>query len=53
MEATEVVQELLSAMEMQEKRETGEFHITQPVAKQIWDEAKDKAVKFIHEQQTN
>ncbi len=31
---------LISVMEMQEKRETGEFHITQEVMRYIWDIAK-------------
>jgi hypothetical protein len=34
------IRELLDAMDMQEKRETGEFHITQESAKYIWDSAK-------------
>lgn len=37
------LREVLSTMEMQEKRETGEFHINQPTAKFLWDGAKDKA----------
>lgn len=34
------VKKLLNAMEMQEGREKGEFHIRQPTAKCIWDDAK-------------
>lgn len=35
--------QLISAMEMQEKRETEEFHIPQASARAIWDEAKNNA----------
>lgn len=38
----EAIKALLDAMEMQEKRETGEFHIPQKTARAIWDEAKAK-----------
>ena len=37
------ITQLVSAMEMQEGRELGEFHIPQPTAKHIWDEAKATA----------
>jgi len=33
---------LVEAMDMQIKRETGEFHIPQPTAKHLWDEAQTK-----------
>lgn len=37
----------LSAMEMQEKRDAGEFHIPQSTAWAIWSEAKAAAAKFV------
>lgn len=37
------VNDLLSAMEMQEGREREELHITQPVALDIWNKAKENA----------
>ena len=39
--------DLLEVMEMQEKRETEEFHISASAFKPIWDEAKDKAKEAI------
>jgi hypothetical protein len=33
----------LEAMEMQERRERGEFHISQPVALTVWNTAKETA----------
>ena len=38
--AQEAIKGLISAMEMQEKREVGLFHINQPTARKIWDDAK-------------
>lgn len=40
----EAIKALLNAMEMQEKRETGAFHIPQHTARPIWDEAKAKGI---------
>ena len=37
----------LEAMEMQEKRETGEFHINNLTAVKIWNEAKENARNII------
>lgn len=34
------IKKLDAAMDMQEKRETEEFHIGQPTARHIWDEAR-------------
>lgn len=42
-----VVETLLSAMDMQEKRETEEFHIPQPSAWKIWSEAKAQAQQYL------
>lgn len=38
-----VVRSLDAAMDMQEKRESEEFHISQPAAKSIWDDARKAA----------
>jgi hypothetical protein len=42
-ELLEALRSCLSAMDMQEKRETEEFHIPQHSAWHIWSEAKTKA----------
>lgn len=43
----EALKALLHAMEMQERRETEQLHITSEVAWHIWSEAKDKATTAI------
>ncbi|MBC8741717.1 hypothetical protein F6X40_34725 [Paraburkholderia sp. UCT31] len=45
--ARSVVLGLLEAMEMQERRETGEFHLTVQAARAIWDAAKAKGAVFL------
>jgi hypothetical protein len=37
----------VQTMEMQEQRESGAFHIAQPTAKYLWDEAKEAAKKLL------
>lgn len=41
------LRDCVEAMEMQERRETGEFHIPQPSAWAIWSVAKAEAMKFV------
>lgn len=48
--AHEAIKTMLRAMAMQEGRETEEFHITQEVARQIWDNAKAQGRAAIGEQ---
>lgn len=43
-ELRDAVRLLLDVMDMQEKRESGEFHIPADSAKSVWDKAKQKAV---------
>lgn len=45
-----VVNTLLATMEMQEQRESGAFHISQPTAKHIWDTAKQEACVAMSEE---
>lgn len=49
MNEIEVIKKLLNAMDMQEKRESEEFHIPQKTAKAIWDEAKEDAIQYLAE----
>lgn len=44
----EAIRALIDAMEMQEGREAGEFHISQPVARGIWDDAKAKGYAVLN-----
>jgi len=49
-ESKRIIQKLLEAMDMQEKRETGEFHISQSNAIAIWEDAKYHANLFLKQQ---
>lgn len=44
---TEALRACLGAMHMQVMRETEQFHIPQPTAKVIWNEAVDKGYKAL------
>lgn len=46
----QIIQKLLEAMDMQEKRETGEFHISQSNAIAIWEDAKYHANLFLEQE---
>ena len=46
-QAAAVIRSLLETMEMQEKRESGEFHISQPNALAVWSEAKHAAQTWL------
>lgn len=46
-EAAHALQQLLSAMQMQEGREQRTLHISQPNAKCVWDEAKAEAEQWL------
>lgn len=48
MSHTDIIKGLLSAMDMQEKRELEEFHIKQETAKHIWDTAKEAAQSYLN-----
>ena len=45
MQLADALRKCLEAMVMQENRENESFHITQPNARAIWDEAKAAATK--------
>lgn len=43
----EIIGNLISAMEIQEKRESSEFHLTSEAFKPIWDSAKDEGKIYL------
>jgi uncharacterized protein (DUF488 family) len=45
----EAIRKLDSAMDMQEKRETEEFHIPQHTARDVWDKARQAAREALKE----
>ena len=47
LEARQIIREMLTVMEIQEKRESGEFHLSANAMRPLWDRAKDRARQFI------